>query len=239
MRHQPLRAKSPRKLPLLWRGANSGQRAGAPRPRVGGEKRKKRFFLGFVTLALMLLPVPARALLVDNFEQHGASNMLGNPANSFSEGPSRLLAARRWIPMNRGAGGEVLMLRYVKQVQGGPGDTGGWCGYYTLLKTPGRGGTADQYLDGSKYEAITFWVRGQRGNENFVPGLVDRYWDRAGGSDQAKGIGAYLAAGKITTEWQKAKIPLDEFVVDFDQLASIVFMFEGAGTIYVDGITLE
>ena len=131
------------------------------------------------------------------------------------------------------------MLRYIKQVRGVPGDAGGWCGYYTLLKTPGRGGTPDRYLDGSKYQAITFWVRGQRGNESFVVGLVDRYWDKAGGSDLAGEIGAYLPARKVTREWQKAVIPLDRFVVDFERLASIVFMFEGTGTVYIDSIALE
>lgn len=238
MRYQPLRANAPRKLPLLWQGANSGQKAG--RPRVNrGIRNKKRFFLGYLVMAVFFQPALAQALLVDNFERHGALNMLGNPANSFAQGPSKLLAARRWIPEGRGAGGEVLMLRYAKQVRGGPGDAGGWCGYYTLLKTPGRAGIPDQYLDGSKYRAITFWIRGQRGDENFIVGLVDRYWDEAGGSDQAKGIGAYLPDGKVTREWQRANIPLDEFVVDFDHLASIVFMFQGAGTVYIDGIALE
>jgi hypothetical protein len=240
MRHQPLRAKSSRKLPLLWRGASSGQKAGRPRPRIGNRILKKKFFLGYLVMAVLLQPVSAQALLmVDNFEQHGSLNMLGNPASGFARGPSKLLAARRWIPPSGGAGGEVLMLRYAKQVRGGPGDQGGWCGYYTLLKTPGGGGTPDRYFDGSKYRTITFWIRGQRGNENFVVGLVDRYWDKAGGSDLAGEIGAYLPARKVTREWQKAVIPLDRFVVDFERLASIVFMFEGAGTIYIDGVALE
>jgi len=242
MRHQPLRAKSPRKLPLLWQGANSGQKAGRPRPRIGSRIREKRFFLGYLIAAVLLLhPSAAQALLVDNFEQHGALNMLGNPAHGFAQGPSTLLAVRRWIPPEGGreAGGEVLMLHYAKQVRGGPGNAGGWCGYYTLLKMPGQGGTPDRYFDGTPYRAITFWIRGQRGDENFIVGLVDRYWDRAGGSDLAKGIGAYLPAGKVTREWQRASIPLDEFVVDFDQMSSIVFMFEGTGTVYIDQIVLE
>lgn len=213
---------------------------------------RHRLLLWWSTLGLLAVAaVPAFTvpgpLLVDNFERHDIRNVLGNPANIFVKGPSDISATRRWIPPQAGRGQEVLMLRYVKRAQGGPENAGGWCGYYTLLKTPGRGGAADRYFDGLAYKKVTFWVRGQRGGENFVVGLVDRYWDKAGDSARSLGIGAYLPAGRVTTEWQKAAIPLSEFLVDFRELSAIVFMFEGdlypsgqqAGAVYIDNVALE
>lgn len=195
----------------------------------------------------LLTAIPAQAvLLVDNFEQHGMLNLLGNPANTFGKGPSRILAARKWIPPAAGHGEEVLMLKYIKKDRGGPADEGGWCGYYTLLKIPGKGGVPDRYLDASQYKAVTLWVRGDRGGEKFVVGLVDRYWDRAGDSARSADIGKYLPEGKVTTEWQKARVPFSEFLVNYRQLAALVIMFEAdppagrqIGTIYIDNITLE
>lgn len=196
---------------------------------------------------LQIAGAEAAVLRVDNFEQHDIRNLLGNPANVFVQGPSRVLAARRWVPPGVGAGEEVLMLRWTRQARGGPNGSGGWCGYYTLLKSPGRDGAADEYLDGSRYGAITFWVRGEKGGEEFVVGLVDRYWDEAGDSARSRDIGAYLPAGRVTTEWQKAAIPFSEFYVDFTRLSAVVFVFEResgspaeqTGTMYIDNIALE
>jgi len=105
----------------------------------------------------------------------------------------------------------------------------------------------EQYLDGADYQAVTFWVRGARGDENFVVGLADRYWDKVGDSVKSQEIAQYLPAKKLTTDWQKATIPLEEFFVDHSQLASIAIVFEGdlfpetghAGTVYIDNVALE
>ena len=64
----------------------------------------------------------------------------------------------------------------------------------------------ETYFDGTPYKVITFWVRGEKGDENFVVGLSDRHWDRIGDSVKSQEIGKYLPEGKITTLWQKATI---------------------------------
>ncbi len=56
-----------------------------------------------------------------------------------------------------------------------------------------------------------------------------------------------MPAGKLTTEWQKATVPMDEYFLDNGKLASVSIVFEsdlfpesgGAGTIYIDNIVLE
>ncbi len=213
-------------------------------------------------LAVGLLALSARAaaspLLVDDFEgEEVIKNMLGNRANVFLKAPSKAMVSRRSEQVN-GQESQVLMLRYDKRNSGGPYDGGGWCGYYTLLKSPGAlvaptdenpnpEPLGEQYLDGSELTQVSFWVRGEKGDENFVLGMSDRHWDKIGDSVKSEEIGKYLPQGRITTEWQKAVVPLDEFFIDYAQLAAVSVVFEGdlfpetghAGTLYIDNITLE
>lgn len=209
-----------------------------------------------VSLALAV-PAWSAPLLVDDFNSGEIKNALGNRTNVFIKAPSKAMVSFREEDVN-GKKSQVLMVRYDKRNTGGPFDSGGWCGYYTILKTPAAlvAPTEDnpnpepmpeQYLDGSKYKFITFWARGEKGDENFLVGLSDRHWDKIGDSVKSEEIGKYLASGKLSADWQQAKIPLDEFFVDYSQLASISFVFEGdlfpetghAGVIYIDDIALE
>jgi len=109
----------------------------------------------------------------------------------------------------------------------------------------GKGGSEEEvYFDGTGFQAITFWVRGENGEENFVVGLADRHWQRIGDTLKSEDIGNYLPAGRITTEWQKATISLDVFFLDYSKLYAVVIAFEadcyvggkGAGTIYLDDL---
>lgn len=197
-------------------------------------------------------------LMVDNFDGEEVKNAMGNRANVFIRAPSKAMVSRREETVN-GKKTQVLMIKYDKRNSGGPFDSGGWCGYYTLLKSPAAlvapvegepepaQTTPDQYLDGSGYKKITFWVRGEKGDENFVVGLSDRHWDKIGDSVKSQEIGIYLPGGKLTTQWQKASIPLDEFFLDYSQLASIAIVFEGdlfpetghSGAVYIDDLNLE
>ncbi len=205
------------------------------------------------TIALSSQP----KLVVDDFEGSEIKNKMDNRANVFIKAPSKAMVSRREETIE-GRRTKVLLLRYEKQNQGGPYDSGGWCGYYTLLKSPGAlvaptpenpnpGPVEEQFLDATDYKAVTFWVRGENGDENFVVGVSDRHWDRVGDSVKSQEIGKYLPKGKITKEWQKATIPLDEFFIDHSQLAAISIVFEGdlftdaghAGTVYLDDLSLE
>lgn len=195
-------------------------------------------FLVLLVACCLTLDATAVALLVDDFEE-GSTNKLGGRSNTYVMEPSRALALRVKDQAKNGSGS--LMLKYDKKAQGGPSNTGGWCGWYTLLKTSSR------YFDSSAYSAITFWVKGATGGEDFVVGLVDRHWDEVGDSVKSEPIGKYLPEGKLTAEWQKVVIPLNTFLLDGKQLASLAVCFEGSifpggagkGTIYIDDVALE
>lgn len=185
-------------------------------------------------------------VMVDDFEAGSIANLLGNKTNVFVKAPSKIMVSFRKDTKN-GKPTNALMVRYDKQNSGGPNDSGGWCGYYTLLKKLNLDPGGDVYFDGSANTSITFWVRGEKGNENFVIGLADEHWDKVGDSIKSQEIIKYLPAGKITTEWQEAVLPLDEFFLDYSKLSSIAIVFESdcfpegksEGKIYLDDLVLE
>lgn len=180
----------------------------------------------------------AEIKLIDDFS--GQENLLGGKSNVYQQEPSRAYLSRKAVERD-GKSEKALMIKYDKKNKGGPYDNGGWCGYYTLLKTDST------YFDISKYKNLTFWVKGAQGDENFKVGLADRHWEQADDSVKSDQIGAYLKAGKITTDWQKATISLNLFLIDFSEMASLAICFEGecfpdgsgTGTVYIDDIALE
>jgi len=190
-------------------------------------------------LGVVFLSTPCLAeILLDEFNK--STNLLGGRASVYQKAPSRALA----MPSPSeyyGPGGKALMLKFDKKGQGGPYGMGGWCGYYTLLKK------GDNYFDASKYTSITFYVKGAKGGENFKLGVADRHWDKVGDSVKSEEIIKYIPGGQITTEWQKATVPMDAFFLDHKEMASIAICFEtdcfpggvGRGTIYVDRLQLE
>ena len=205
----------------------------------------KRSLLGILTLGVLLFSffihrsaAFAEPLLIDDFEE-GSANKLGGRSNTYVMEPSRALALRVKDQFHGGTGS--LMLKYDKKGTGGPHDSGGWCGYYTLLKS------GSKYFDATPYQAITFWVKGATGEENFVVGVSDQHWDEVGDSVKSDPIGKYLPGGKLTTDWQKATVPLSTFMVEQNKLASLAVCFEGSlytngaskGTVYIDDLYLE
>lgn len=184
----------------------------------------------------------AKIVLVDDFEGDEIKNRLGSRANVYVRAPSRVMIARRDDIIN-GKNTKVLMIKYDKKNTGGPSGTGGWCGYYTLIKNEKTG----QYFDGLDYQYVTFWVKGEKGDENFMVGLADEHWDKIGDSLKSEEIGVYLDKKKITTQWQKAKVPLNAFFLDHANLSSVTINFEadcfpegaGAGVVFIDDIAIE
>lgn len=213
--------------------------------------RGRMGWIGGVGLAIVLCAMAgawaayATPILVDDFEGEEVRNRLGGKANVYVKAPSRIMVS--YMPQTRaGARTMTLMLRYDKRPNVESAISGGWCGYYTLLKTTDATG-ADAYLDGSQLQAITFWIKGEVGDETFSIGLADRHWDKIGDSLKSEAIGRYLPAGRITREWQQARIPLESFFLDYSQLAVITVNFEsdlfpngqGEGVVYLDDVIIE
>ena len=193
---------------------------------------------GIIIVAVGAASTAAAApFVVDDFET--ASNKVNGRSNTYVQEPSRALQVR--TPDQFHGGTQSLMLKYDKKGKGGPYDSGGWCGYYTQVKS------GQQFLDATPYTKLTFWVKGAKGDENFMVGLSDRHWDEVGDSVKSEPIGKYLPGGKITAEWQQATVPLSVFMIDMKELVSIAFCFEGTcfpdgegkGTVYLDDVQLE
>jgi len=188
--------------------------------------------------ALLATSAFAATAVVDDFED-SSPGRVGGRSNTYVMAPSRALAVK--VGEGAHAGAKALMLKYDKKEKGGPYDSGGWCGYYILLKT------GSSYFDATPYKSLNLWVKGATGEENFCVGLSDRHWDDVGDSVKSEGIGIYLPAGKITTEWQRATVPLSVFMLEHKELASVVVCFEGSlfpggagkGTVYLDDLSLE
>lgn len=179
----------------------------------------------------------AASLIVDDFET--PTNKLNGRSSTYAQEPSRALHVRTKDAAHGGTGS--LMLKYDKRGAGGPYDSGGWCGYYTQVKS-GR-----QFFDATPYTKLTLWVQGAAGGECFMIGVADRHWDEVGDSVKSEALGRYLPEGKITTQWQQATIPLSAFFVDMRELATIAVCFEGGcfpdgegqGTVYIDDLAFE
>ncbi len=177
--------------------------------------------------------------LIDNFDKQG--NVFGGRSSTYVKEPSAV-RARRNNKVFRGERGSSLELKYKKVTEGGPYGKGGWCGYYSVIKSGPR-----EYFDASGYTYLTFWVKGKKGGENFKVGLADQVWEQREDSMKSEQIGEYLPAGKVTTEWQKAKIPLEDFWVETTKLASIAICFEaecfpdegGRGTVFIEDMQFE
>ncbi len=196
------------------------------------------FLLLSVWVVLRAVPALAAAVVIDDFED-ATANKVGGRSNTYVMAPSRALAVKTTEAPHAGA--KALMLKYDKKDKGGPYDSGGWCGYYTMTKAGPR------YFDAAPYKSLTLWVKGAQGGESFAIGLADRHWDEVGDSVKSEEIGKYLPAGKITTEWQKATVPLSAFMLEAKELASVAVCFEGSlfpggagkGTVYVDDLMFE
>lgn len=208
--------------------------------KVSTHFRQHIFVNTFVsTLLLSAVSASAAPFPLDDFET--PTNKVNGRSNTYVQEPSRALQVRTSETAHGGKA--ALMLKYDKKGKGGPYDAGGWCGYYTQVKS-GR-----QYFDATSYTKLTFWVKGARGEECFMIGVADRHWDEVGDSVKSEAIGTYLPLGAVTTQWQQATVPLSAFFVDLKELASIAICFEsgcfpatageGKGTVYLDDLQLE
>ena len=107
-------------------------------------------------------------------------------------------------------------------------------GYGLKLESAAPSGSAGYYsllagLDISKYNALSFYVKGQKGGEFFLIGLNDQY--RYKNEMEPLDLGSvslYIESG-ITTEWQEVIVPLcalnihDPDKLDLTEMGSIIF----------------
>ena len=200
---------------------------------------KKRMIVGVSFFAFLFGSFgSAEAVVISHFDKR--KNELGGRSSIYQQAPSQARVTLT-SETSQDTGGKSLKLFYNKKGAGGPYGKGGWCGFYTRLKV------GEDFFDAGAFKTLHLWVKGETGDENFKVGIADRHWDGVGDSVKSEPIGTYLPAGKITTEWQQASIPLETFFLDVSELASIAICFEtdlfpggeGTGTVYIDEMVLE
>lgn len=180
----------------------------------------------------------SNVILIDDMSK--MNNSLGGRCAVYQRHPSR--AGFSKVSQKRdGKEDKVLKIRFDKKGEGGPYGQGGWCGYYTIVKK------GKKFLDLTGFKKLTLWVKGEQGGEKFKVGIADQQYESMGDSAKSDDISNYLKDKKITTQWQKAEIPLEDIFVEWTQIASLAINFEtdlyenGAakGTVYIDDIQFE
>ena len=171
---------------------------------------------------------PPSAILVDDFETGKTSGLFGERKNrldafqgTWARRPSYTVITKV-VDTRPSSVGYALRIEYAK--------LGGWCGWYTLLNG----------IDISRHNALSFWVKGERGGERFDVGLADdRMQDLQIDAVYVGPIMAFLQKG-VTTDWQQVKIPLQSLRADLNlsRMGSLVlwFRYEGAGAIQMDDV---
>ncbi len=169
-----------------------------------------------------------QAILVDDFETGKTSGLFGERKNrldafqgTWARRPSYTVITKV-VDTRPGSVGYALRIEYAK--------LGGWCGWYTLLNG----------IDVSRHNALSFWVKGEKGGERFDIGLADdRMQNLQIDAVYVGPIMAFLQKG-VTTDWQQVKIPLQSLRADLNlsRMGSLVlwFRYEGSGAIQMDDV---
>ena len=198
---------------------------------------KAALFAAWLGAALPGEATEHRIFVIDRMDT--IQNALRGRCAVYRQPPDRILFSKG--PGYGRDGGPGLRLSYHKINIGGAYGQGGWIGYYTILQA------GDRYFDASGYTHLTFWIRGEQGGERLQVGLADRQLAMVQDSVKSRPIEDYLPAGRVTTGWQKAVVPLTDMFVDYASVASVSLCFESElfdeeevrGTIYVDDLAFE
>ena len=177
-------------------------------------------------------PPVYKEFLIDDFDKGLArgiftqrKNSLGYYHGTWAKRPSYALITKNAIH-RRGNTGAGLSIEYQK--------TGGWCGWYTLLGE----------VDARDFNALSFWVFGETGEENFDIGFIDKEMLslEVDGEYAGSMSNFILSDDGITQEWQPVLVPLSHVRerIELSQLSSIVFRFgyPGKGKVYLEDMRL-
>jgi hypothetical protein len=166
--------------------------------------------------------------VVSDFD-YGSENRLGGYFGTFGrEGSTARAALDSWNDGRR-----ALTIDFSNS---GSGSSGAWIGFFD----PRLPGVDRVYLDATPFPVLTFWIRGRTGGEAVAVKAADAVWERKEDTVLIDDVGAFLAAGRITTAWQRAVVPLSAFPSQLDRRALALISFEaaspGASRIAIKGL---
>ena len=155
---------------------------------------------------------------VMNFDNGADPNVFGGYGGAFKT-PA---ATRNYVPIDDPFPDKDYGPQgYVQEIIGPAADDGAWFGL--------------NGHDVSRWDRVSFWIRGDQGGEDIKIGLKDSSWN-----EFQVLVSDYLAGG-ITDGWQEVRIPLSVFLdhgVRLISMDNIFFTFADAngGKIFVDDI---
>ena len=188
------------------------------------------FFCFGILQANDLLVREKPVFVVMNFDE-GIQNKLGGYYSKFEFRPSSastLLTDKIF----RGKGGHSLRIRANRQEEGFAGQ---WMHFFNFREE------TITYFDASSYDYLSFWVKGEKGGENFTVKLADAGWIEIEDSASVASIDQLLPDG-VTQEWQEVLIPLSEAPINTAELGGLTLDFTEPGTeytVYIDDIAFK
>jgi len=135
----------------------------------------------------------------------------------FYQGELDTVAGNTGIPLDK----QSMKIMYKKA------DDKSFCGAYVILMA-----------DMSPYKTMTFFIKGEKGNECFEMGLNDVISNKREDAVFIGAVNRYLPDG-VTTDWQLVKIPLSDFYgPDISRAYSFILHFNDVseGTFWIDEI---
>lgn len=164
-------------------------------------------------------------LVVSNFS-NGNVNELGGYFNPFLKAPSF-----GTVGLSGSSAGDTALKYTYNMVS--PGYTGFYIQLFDFKATPSE----RVYLDATPFKFLTFKVKGSKGGEPIILQVADRTWEKKEDSLVIGDVAEFLPAGKITTEWQQAWVPMTRVpaTIKVKELADLVLRVtsNGAGSIFV------
>jgi hypothetical protein len=198
---------------------------------------RKRWSFAAASLLVLFLPSlselhaqdPPRALMIWDFNR-SLVNPLGGEYSVFGSRPSW---ARTYLDPSARLGNSGHSLRITAHRE-----SRGFCGVWFDFHPQNR--ISQSFLDASGYRYLRFWIRGEKGGEDFDITLKDDTWRKHEDTNPTRPLHAYLARG-ATTDWQEVLVPLSDFKgLDSHKLVNLVFLFAKPGDyrLEVDDIAL-
>ena len=169
-------------------------------------------------------------LLAADFDS-GNQNYLGGHLNKFEHADSTA-SVNYNSDVSRGDSGKSLQIVASK-------GTGGFCGawmHFFDLRAADK-----EYFDASSYKYLSFWVKGEKGGENFTVKLADKRLIEIEDSTSIGNVNKYLSNG-VTQQWQEVVIPLTAAKnINRTLLGGITFDFKVPGdyVVYIDDISFK
>jgi len=193
--------------------------------------------LSLIIFAMVLVscvaadPMTKDLCLIADFND-GIQNYVGGYYNKFEKSPSKAstFLARDIYPGHAGYSLRVVVDRKEE----------GFCGIWMHLfdfhnKPP-------QYFDATPYDYLSFWVKGEKGGEEFTVKLADADWVVQEDALPVGSVNQFLASHKVTTQWQEVLVPIKQFnTLDFVNMGGITLDFDTPGrhAVYIDDITFK